>query len=217
VQEEKEKAERAAYLAQNAQLKMLRYQLNPHFLFNSLNSIWALIDEDTRASKAMISELSEFLRYTLISKDSIEVPLHQELEAIQHYLSIEKKRFEEKIEINYDIDPNTENIHILSFFLHPIVENAVKYGMKTSVLPLKILLSSKLENDQLVLTVSNTGKWIEPSENISHENTGTGIENIRLRLQQKFPGRSSFSTEETDGVIKVRITINISEKDGTLL
>jgi two-component system, LytTR family, sensor kinase len=211
MQEEKEKAEKAEFMAQSAQLKMLRYQLNPHFLFNSLNSIWALIDEDRKASKEMVSELAEFLRYTLVSKDSIEVPLKQELDAIQHYLSIEKKRFEEKIDIKFDIDPKTENISVLSFILHPLVENALKYGLKTSALPLKIIISSKLENDLLSLSVTNSGRWIPPAENNNQDKTGTGIENIRLRLQQKFPKRFSLTSEENDGLISVKITINFSE------
>ena len=89
---EKERADKANLLAQSAQLQMLRYQLNPHFLFNSLNSIRALINEDQKASKEMVTELAEFLRYSLTSKDFANVPLREEIEAIQHYLSLEKKK-----------------------------------------------------------------------------------------------------------------------------
>ena len=92
-QSEKESKEEAILLAQRAELEMLRYQLNPHFLFNSLNSIRALVDENQKAAKSMITELSEFLRYSLLQKEIAFVPLSRELEDIQHYLSIENKRF----------------------------------------------------------------------------------------------------------------------------
>lgn len=205
--EEKARADKADLLAQSAQLKMLRYQMNPHFLFNSLNSIWALVDENQKASKEMISELAEFLRYTLVNKDNIEVTLRQELDAIKHYLSIEKKRFEEKLEVEYDIDPLTDDIPVMSFILHPLVENAVKYGMKTSSMPLKITISSMVEKGNLILSVTNSGKWIPPSENNNEDKTGTGIENIQLRLSQRFPGRFSLTTESYKGEVQVKLVI----------
>src|SRR3954469_11669696 len=115
--DEYNRAEKAILLAQQAQLQMLRYQLNPHFLFNSLNSIRALMDENKSASKEMITELSEFLRYSLISTKVSNVPLNKELEAIRYYLAIEKKRFENKLEITYDIEKAAEEFPVLSFLL----------------------------------------------------------------------------------------------------
>jgi signal transduction histidine kinase len=205
--EETARADKASLMAQSAQLKMLRYQLNPHFLFNSLNSILALIDEDKKASKEMVSELAEFLRYTLLNKDSIETSVRQELEAIRHYLSIEKKRFEEKLEVRYETDPLTEEIMIPSFVLHQLVENAVKYGIKTSTVPLKILIRTSLSGNDLEMTVCNTGSWITPSENRIRESTGTGLENIRLRLDQKFPDKFVLTTSVKEGLVVVALKI----------
>jgi LytS/YehU family sensor histidine kinase len=210
---EKEKAEKANLLAQSAQLQMLRYQLNPHFLFNSLNSVWALIDEDKKASKEMISELSEFLRYSLVSKNYANVPLKQELDAIRLYFSIEKKRFEEKLDVTFDIEPEAEEYPVLSFLVHPLVENAVKYGMKTSPMPLKIVISGKVAKGNLHIEVKNTGKWVEP--HIDNHSTGTGIKNIQLRLENAFPGRNAF-TIGPSGEWVVATILLFSEKTAKL-
>ena len=205
---ERDRAEKANHLAQTAQLQMLRYQLNPHFLFNSLNSIWALIDEDKKASKEMVSELAEFLRYSLTSKNYSDVPLRQEIEAIRHYLSIEKKRFEEKLEVEFDIDPEAEDFPVLSFILNPLVENAIKYGMRTSILPLKIIITAKVRNHSLMLQVSNTGKWVTPVEKENGSGTGTGLQNIRLRLENAFSGKSGFEIGQSEDVITATIVIH---------
>jgi LytS/YehU family sensor histidine kinase len=211
---QKERTERATLLAHSAQLQMLRYQLNPHFLFNALNSIRALIEEDKQKARNMITELSEFLRYSLISRKQDTIPLRHELEAIGHYLEIEKKRFEEKLEINFKIDPAADEFPILSFLIHPLVENAVKYGMQTSPLPLKILLSAQVSNGTLKLEVSNTGKWIDPSSQSleKSEGTGTGLENVRLRLQNAFPDSHQLDIVEEKGQVRIILQIGKEEK-----
>ena len=204
---DRDQVEKANHLAQSAQLQMLRYQLNPHFLFNSLNSIYALIDEDKKATKEMVSELSEFLRYSLVGKNYSDVPLSQELEAVKHFFSIEKKRFESKLDVNIDIDPAAEDYPVLSFILHPLVENAVKYGMKTSTMPLKIFIHAKVSEGNLSLIVKNTGKWIPPSEKKIGNGTGIGLKNIQLRLENAFPGRSKFEIKEVEEYVEARIEI----------
>ncbi len=206
---QKETMEKANSLAQDAQLQMLRYQLNPHFLFNSMNSIRALIDEDENKAREMITELSEFLRYSLDSKDYSNVPLKNEIEAIQHYFAIQKKRYEDKLEVIYDIEPQAGDYPVLSFLIHPLVENAVKYGMRTSPLPLTIHLKAKTREGVLMIEVCNTGKWIEPAQ---HEkqmcaSTGTGLDNVRRRLENAFPHRHRFEVFEKDGKVHVQLEI----------
>jgi hypothetical protein len=186
------RAEKANLLAQSAQLQMLRYQLNPHFLFNSLNSIRAMVEEDKQTTRDMLTELAEFLRYSLLSKNYSDVPLKEELNAIRHYFAIEKHRFEDDLEITYDIDAGAEEFPVLSFLIHPLVENAVKHGMQTSKMPLKINISARLLNGTLTIKVSNTGKWIEKTIDGHDNGTGTGLSNIRARLEQAFPGRYRF-------------------------
>lgn len=203
------RTEKANALAQAAQLQMLRYQLNPHFLFNALNSIRALIDEDTKNAKRVITELSEFLRYSLISKTYADVPLSHELEAIGHYFAIEKIRYEDKLEVKFEIDPLAEDYPVLSFLIHPLIENAIKYGMQTSPLPLKIRVQAMVNNGNLQVEVSNTGKWIEPLEaKASHQNgTGTGLENVRRRLENAFPNRHRFEIAEENGAVHILLEI----------
>lgn len=206
-QKEKKHAQEAELLAQKAQMEMLRYQLNPHFLFNSLNSIRALVDENQHNAKEMITELSEFLRYSLLHKDTTFVPLSNELEAIRHYFSIEKKRFEEKLEITYNIADNTKNLQVLSFLLHPLIENAIKYGMKTSSMPLKISLTAQTTGVGLMLEVCNSGEWIERAGKQHIGGTGTGLDNVKKRLKNAYDDGYRFEVLKSERNICIRIEI----------
>jgi LytS/YehU family sensor histidine kinase len=208
-EQQKQRTQKANALAQTAQLQMLRYQLNPHFLFNSMNSIRALIDEDETKARELITELSEFLRYSLDSKDFANVPLRHEIEAIRHYFAIQKKRYEDKLEVVYDVEPEAGEFPVLSFLVHPLVENAVKYGMRTSPLPLVVQLKAKIRDGTLVIEVSNTGKWIEPQVQKGQPSagTGTGLENVRLRLENAFPKGHNFEIVEREGRVHIKLEI----------
>lgn len=206
-QNEKKELIEAQMLAQKAQMRMLRYQLNPHFLFNSLNSIQVLVDENKDSAKEMIGELSEFLRYSLLHKESTFLELSKELEAIQHYFSIEKKRFEEKLEINYQIDENIYRLKILSFLLHPLIENAIKYGMKTSPMPLHINLSAKKSDYGLCIEVCNSGTWIERQDK-DYKGTGTGLCNVKERLENAYGKDYKFEIEKFEDHSCIRIEIH---------
>jgi len=196
-------------LAQAAQLQMLRYQLDPHFLFNSLNAIRALVDENEQKARDMITELSGFLRYSLESKQFSNVPLKDELNAIRYYFAIQKKRYEEKLLVNFDIDSQTDEFPVLSFLIHPLVENAVKYGMQTSAMPLSIRIRARMYNKCLKVEVYNSGKWISPAPggNNSASSTGTGLENVRQRLENAFPGRFRLEAGAYNGGVRVVLEI----------
>jgi hypothetical protein len=198
--EQKEQTQKAYTLAQKAQLQMLRYQINPHFLFNSLNSIRALISENKVNAKGMITELAEFLRYSLLSENYMEVPLNQEIAAIHHYYAIEKRRYESKLNIDFAIDPRANDFPIISFLIHPLVENAIKYGMRTSSMPLKIQVRVDLHSDRLSVSVRNSGHWIEPPPETqpSEDSTGTGLQNVRHRLESAYPDRHTFIIDKKD-------------------
>jgi LytS/YehU family sensor histidine kinase len=216
---QKERAEKASSLAQQAQLQMLRYQLNPHFLFNALNSIRALIEEDTRTARAMITELSEFLRYSLVSRDRKNVKLKDELEAVRYYLLIEKKRYEEKLNVVFEIDPKAEDYPVLSFLIHPLIENAIKYGMQTSSMPLQIIIKAEVLEDRLRIIVINSGVWLKSSGlKDGTTSTGTGLENVKARLQNAFPDKYMLDTFEKDGYVHVVLEIinNIQNKNEDL-
>jgi len=206
---QEQRMEKANSLAQDAQLQMLRYQLNPHFLFNSMNSIRALIDEDETKAKEMITELSDFLLYSLVSKDYCDVPLKQEIEAIRHYFAIQKIRYEDKLEVHYDIEPQAGEYRVLSFLIHPLVENAVKYGMRTSPRPLAVRLKAIIRDGILMIEVCNSGKWIEPDSHREQiqAGTGTGLDNVRRRLENAFPSRHRFEIVEKEGNVQVRLEV----------
>ncbi|MFC1724532.1 sensor histidine kinase [candidate division KSB1 bacterium] len=206
--EQKVRSEQAEILAKNAQLRMLRYQLNPHFLFNSLNSVRALVDEDEERAQKMTTELIEFLRYSLTQKNYDNIPLKDELNSLKHYFAIEKQRYEDKLDVSFNVEPRAENYPVLSFLIHPLVENAVKHGMQTSQMPLKIMIKADVTDDKLKLTVSNSGKWLKPDEkNQEKYGTGTGLDNVRLRLHNSFPGRHKLNISEETGIVSVSIEI----------
>lgn len=199
---ERENRIEAAALADKAQLEMLRYQLNPHFLFNSLNSIRASIDEDSTRAKQMITQLSEFLRYSLLNCSEKEVPLEKEIEATRNYLAIEKTRFEKKLEVEFSVDERAANLPVPCFLLNPLVENAVKHGLNGGGKPLKIQISAALKNNRLVLEVANSGTLKQ-----NGDGTKVGLKNVRERLEKLFPERSSFALKETDGWVRAQIEI----------
>ena len=209
--EEQDRAKQAIIEAQKAQLQMLRYQLNPHFLFNSLNSIWALVEEDPITTKLMINESSDFLRYSLLHDDKAYKSLKYEVNALENYFAIEKKRFQEKLIVEFDIDPGTNELPVLSFLLQPFVENAIKFGMKTSKMPLKITIGSKLEGDRFRLFVSNTGHWIEPleieGEGMDSDGTGLGLKNTKNRLDIAYGEQYTLELQKESNQVKVTLSI----------
>lgn len=202
---EKKRSQEAALLAQKSQLKMLRYQLNPHFLFNSLNSIQALIYEDPANADRMISQLSDFLRYTIRDKDTLFIPLREEVIIVEKYLSIEKVRFPDRLNYEINVTSEASEVEVLAFILQPFVENAVKYGMRASPDSLKIMVNGILRDRLLILEVINNGTWSES------DNEGTGIRNVFERLQNAFPDRYKLNIEKTEGIVHVTIEIQTEE------
>jgi len=208
---QRDKAQLATNLANEAQLQMLRYQINPHFLFNALNTIRMMVEEDKDVARKMITELAGFFRYSLSRKDEI-VTFENEISAIKNYLEIQKIRFEEKLVISYDIDERLNSMKLPFFIVLPLVENAVKYGLQTSKIPLTIKISAKLNSD-IEISVQNTGKLVPPK--VSEEGTNTGTENIRKRLELCYAGNFSFLLSEKDSWVTAQILIKNPVKPHT--
>lgn len=206
-------AENSQLLAQNARLQMLQYQLNPHFLFNSLSSIRALIRTAPETAENVISKLSEFLRYLLINRSLQEVPLKKEIEVAKHYLSIEKLRYDDNLQFYFNIDTLAEEFPVSTYLIQPILENAVKFGMDTSGKPLILKVSADVSGNTLQLEISNTGKWIKPKSGHQKQGTGTGLDNINQRLNTLYPGRYRLNTFEKSGHVCVQITITNTPGD----
>ena len=171
--------------ATSAQLTMLRYQLNPHFLFNTLNSISTLVLlKQTEQANAMLSRLSSFLRFTLINEAAAKVPLTQEIETLKLYLDIEKMRFEERLRTNFIIEPAVENALVPSLLLQPLVENAIKYAVTPKEEGADISVTAQLVGQRVRITVSDTGPGLQPGQQDQSLSTGVGMANTRERLSQ---------------------------------
>lgn len=213
LQTTRSRAEKSDLLAQSAQLQMLRYQINPHFLFNSFSSLRALIRTNSAKAEEMLSQLSDFYRYTLITRNSTFVPLKEEIEAIVHYASIEKIRFEDKIEFNFAIPSSTKDFPVPTFILHPLIENAVKYGMSSSPLPLIINIKAAIVDDWLTILVENSGSWIDAEKTKQRTGTGTGISNLINRLESTYEGNYSFNTFEENGIVKAELKLRRAKNE----
>ncbi len=202
--------EQAHITTHNSQIELIRYQLNPNFLFNSLNSIRALVYEDKKKAKNMITELSELLRYSLVTKRSRQVPLKEELAAIRLYFSIQKKRYKDKLIYEFKTDRAALDYLVPSFFLHPLAENAVKHGMKSSPLPLKIRVMAKVEGGKLCIDLCNSGKWFEPALTgpVSSSDIPTGLEYVRERLKSTYQNEYSVEIKENGGCVHVCLEIS---------
>lgn len=194
-------------LLRTSQLEMLKYQLNPHFLFNTLSSLRGLITADPVKAKGMVTHISEFLRYSLLEGKNNEVQLIKEIEIIKQYLNIEQVRYNEDLMVEFDIAPGTNDFMIPIFLIHPLVENAVKHGMQTCQLPLNILVHSEIIDHTLIIEVKNSGRWIDKNQTPGPHNTGIGLQNIIKRLEHSFPGRYTFEIVKEPEFVKVVIKI----------
>lgn len=200
--DEQNKLEKANKLAIKAQLNALRYQLNPHFLFNSLSTLRGVISENPALAKQMIGKLSSFLQYTLSQSDLNEVPLKTEIEGVKSYLDIEKIRFGDSLIVKYLIDPMAEDYPFPAFILNPIVENAVKYGYDTSPGTLEIKILAEVKQDKsLSVIVENTGKWVERDKK---SESSTGLSNVKKRLELMYHDYS-FNIVKTDYSVIIKI------------
>lgn len=202
----------AQALANEAQLLMLRYQINPHFLFNSLNAIQSMIEKDKSHAKEMIGDLADFFRYTLSKNNQMLVTIREEIEAVKKYLAIQKDRFGNRLETSMQIDPDVLKIRIPFFLIHPLVENALKYGFASKMEILQLKIKIELKDEKLSILISNSGKLVqvETSEINEKQSTKTGIENIRKRLALFYPSIHEFNLYEKDGFVHAQISINLA-------
>ncbi len=185
--------------ASSAQLAMLRYQLNPHFLFNTLNSISTLVLlKQTERANAMLSRLSSFLRYTLANEATAQVTLEQEVETLKLYLEIEKMRFEDRMRPSFEIDPAAERALLPSLLLQPLVENAIKYAVTPQEEGADIAVCARLSGDRVQITVTDTGASHNEGGSAS-DSTGVGLTNIRDRLSQAYGDDHRFETRTLQG------------------
>jgi two-component sensor histidine kinase len=189
--------------ARESELRLLRAQVNPHFLFNALNTIIAEAEDPQRVT-TITHALAEYLRFSLEQTNG-QHPLGQELDALENYLRVEKIRFEERFEYTLVADAAARRRMVPGALVQPLLENAIKYGQHTSAPPLRLAISAHSRADgSLSLIVENSGHWIEPG---SSDSTGLGLANLRRRLELLHDGRATLKIETEAG--RVRICVDL--------
>jgi LytS/YehU family sensor histidine kinase len=189
--------ENAEKLAREAELFKLRHQLQPHFLFNSLNSINALISLRPEEARQMVQKLSDFLRGTLKKEDQSWTTLKEELQYLQWYLDIEKVRFRHRLSTEIIVSEGCETLQIPPMLLQPVVENAIKFGLYDTIGEITIRIKSWTADDMLLISVENP---FDPELQNSTKGTGFGLSSIQRRLFLLF-GRSDLLTTDTQNTI----------------
>ena len=198
LEEQIDQRERLEGQASSAQLAMLRYQLNPHFLFNTLNSISTLVLlKQTERANAMLARLSSFLRYTLVNEPTAKVTLAQEVETLKLYLEIEKMRFEDRLRPHFRIESDTIGARLPSLLLQPLIENAIKYAVTPSENGADIWITAMREGQAVRIEVADNGNG-DGGELAASPSTGVGLANIRDRLSQAYGAANRFETRKNE-------------------
>jgi two-component system, LytTR family, sensor kinase len=190
------------------ELKTLKTQLNPHFMFNAMNGIRALIEEDPDRAKNALTKLSNILRYSLKMERSEKVPLGDEIKAVTDYLDLEKMRFEERLKYNLSIENSTARVEIPPMMIQTLVENGIKHGISKITQGGEISIESKIKNSELLVEIRNNGHL---EDDALKNSKGFGIANTKHRLNLLFGEKASFSllNENNNRVLaQLKIPIN---------
>jgi signal transduction histidine kinase len=204
---ERQAAQLTAHLAR-AQLAGLRTQLQPHFLFNTLNSIAALIPRNGRLATEMVMNLSDLLRMTLREPQRDHIPLHEELTLLRHYVDIQRLRFGERL--SFDVQATREALaaHVPPLLLQPLVENAIRHGVEASDRPERVAVHGRIADGRLILEVLNTFCCEATEEVAPGVSTGVGLTNTRARLRVQYAENHEFQAGRTlDGGFRVHLAI----------
>ncbi|WP_194755678.1 sensor histidine kinase [Aliidiomarina indica] len=194
LQDERQKALTAVSMAHQSQLKMLRYQLNPHFLFNTLNAISTLIlVNETKAANQMMTKLSRFLRFSLDNEPIKRITLKKEIDAVMLYLDIEKVRFGDRLEINVDASEQALKGLVPSLLLQPLIENAIKYAIARTETTGTIDIHAFVEGDMLKITIADNGPQPFDPARVKVRGSGVGLANTEERLKALYGKQYSFN------------------------
>lgn len=201
--EQEERKQDAEKLSKEAELFKLRQQLQPHFLFNSLNSINALIGSRPQEARKMVQQLSDFLRGTIRKEEHQWVTLKEELQYLQLYLDIEKVRFGHRLSTKIECDASLDELKLPALLLQPIMENAIKFGLYDTVDEIEISLKAAKEENNLVISVANP---FDP-ETSAPKGTGFGLQSVHRRLYLLFARNDLVSTEAKENIFTTTIKI----------
>jgi two-component system, LytTR family, sensor kinase len=203
-QDNKKQKQEVEDMLKMSELEHLKRQLNPHFLFNALNSIKSLTISDSKHAREAITQLSDLLRLSLNLGEQKKARLGDEVKICQDYLALEKIRYEKRLNYQFQVKDSDIESLIIPMVLHTLVENAIKHGVEKTKLGGEIIISAVIENKTLILKVENTGSF-QPKAKTPQG--GIGLENLRKRLEIYYPNTSSFEIE--NGGIGVIATIKV--------
>ncbi|MBV9927223.1 MAG: histidine kinase [Acidobacteria bacterium] len=198
-----------------AQLEALKMQLHPHFLFNTLHSISALLSKDTEAARTMIARLGDFLRLTLENSGTQEVTLRREMEFLNCYLEIERIRFQDRLTTRVDVQREALDVLVPNLILQPIVENAIRHGIAPRSGPGQIEIRAALKGETLFIRVRDNGPGLPPNRNPQGLlRNGVGLSNTRTRLEHLYGARQRFEiANDPDGGSAVTLEIPLATDD----
>ncbi len=197
-------------MVKSLELKTIKAHINPHFIFNALNSIRALVDENPARARKAITELSNILRSSMQAEKLETVPLKQELDIVNDYLALEQMRFEERLKIELSIGEETLTQPIPPMMLQTLVENAIKHGISKNINGGIIKIISLYQNDQFELIVQNSGKL---NGSLSKNSDGFGIKSTQDRLNLLYQGKADFLIHDVEsGMVESKITMPLSNQ-----
>jgi two-component system LytT family sensor kinase len=181
-----------------AQLEALQRQLHPHFLFNTLNTISALMHRDVNAADEMLVQLSDLLRLTLDRIGTQQVPLKDEIDFLRKYLEIEQTRFGDRLEVHIDVDSEVLDAPVPNLILQPLVENAIRHGIGPRIGPGRVDVKARQVGGGLMLTVRDNGVGVPPAK-LNAFHSGVGLSNTRSRLENLYGDRHRFEFQTPPG------------------
>jgi two-component system sensor histidine kinase AlgZ len=197
---------RAELARRDAELRALRAQIDPHFLFNSLNSIAGLTSADPARAREMCQRLADFFRQTTRLGEASRIPLEEEVALSEQYLRVEQVRFGPRLEIALAVDPDTTTVSVPPLLLQPLVENAVRHGIATTLDGGTITIETRRAGDRVVMSVSNPR-----DAEARRRGTGRGLDLVRRRLAAAFRDRASLAIDPRPDAFRVQVTIPVEE------
>ena len=185
---------------------MLRLQMNPHFLFNALNSIEALVTRDADAARRMIHQLAAFCRASLLVREDGMSTLGDEIRLVEQYLAIEQVRWGASLQVTFQVDESLKDIPFPAFILQPVADNAVKYGQLSGVDPLAVRVTAERRGQNLYLEVANAGRWF-PNGGPADQSLRIGLSSVVQRLKNLYGERCRLEKSESDGWVRVSLEL----------
>jgi hypothetical protein len=189
-----------------SQLQLLKAQVHPHFLFNTLNNIYSLTQDKSPAAAKLVTGLSDMLRFMLYESNKPLVPLSREFHLIREYIELEKVRYGNRLDLHVDLPDNDNGLYITPLLLLPLIENSFKHGTSDIIDQPWITLSARLEDNVLFIKLLN-GK--SAGNNVPAENGGIGLQNVRKRLQLIYPGRHELQVQEEEEVFIINMKVEL--------